>query len=282
VTANDRYTRPLASSAALVLIDVQRDFLDLPDDGAAMPVAGTCAAIPAMAKLATAFRERRLPIVHVIRLYQPGGSNVELVRRQSIEQGARIAVPGSAGSQIAAELLPNVVELDHELLLAGGFQRVGAAEHVVYKPRWGALFNTCLDRHLRESGSNTPVFAGCNFPNCPRTSIHEASERDFRIVLVSDAISGLYDRGVEECRAIGAKVLGLSETLDWLARWLRVSLSDIGARRPSPNMEECGCFSVSWSISSRSPRSATSPGRPRSATSPSPHFPPRSPSSKES
>jgi len=201
-----------------VLIDVQRDFLDLPDDGAPMPVAGTCAAIPAMAKLATAFRERRLPIVHVIRLYQPGGSNVELVRRQSIEQGARIAVPGSAGSQIAAELLPNVVELDHELLLAGGFQRVGAAEHVMYKPRWGAFFNTCLDRHLRESGSNTLVFAGCNFPNCPRTSIYEASERDFRIVLVSDAISGLYDRGVEECRAIGVEVLGLSETLDWLAR----------------------------------------------------------------
>ena len=218
MTANDRYTRPLASSVALVLIDVQRDFLDLPDDGAAMPVAGTCAAIPAMAKLATAFRERRLPIVHVIRLYQPGGSNVELVRRQSIEQGARIAVPGSAGSQIAAELLPNVVELDHELLLAGGFQRVGAAEHVMYKPRWGAFFNTCLDRHLRESGSNTLVFAGCNFPNCPRTSIYEASERDFRIVLVSDAISGLYDRGVEECRAIGVEVLGLSETLDWLAR----------------------------------------------------------------
>ena len=218
MTANDRYTRPLASSVALVLIDVQRDFLDLPDDGAAMPVAGTCAAIPAMAKLATAFRERRLPIVHVIRLYQPDGSNVELVRRQSIEQGARIAVPGSAGSQIAAELLPNVVELDHELLLAGGFQRVGAAEHVMYEPRWGAFFNTCLDRHLRESGSNTLVFAGCNFPNCPRTSIYEASERDFRIVLVSDAISGLYDRGVEECRAIGVEVLGLSESLDWLAR----------------------------------------------------------------
>ena len=217
MTAN-RYTRPLPSSAALVLIDVQRDFLDLPSDDAPMPVAGTCAAIPAMAKLAKAFRERLPPIVHVIRLYQPDGSNVEPVRRQSIEQGARIAVPGSAGSQIAAELLPNAVELDHELLLAGGFQRVGATEHVMYKPRWGAFFKTGLDRHLRESGSDTLVFAGCNFPNCPRTSIYEASERDFRIVLVSDAISGLYDRGVEECRAIGVEVLGLSETLDWLAR----------------------------------------------------------------
>ena len=166
MTAN-RYTRPLPSSAALVLIDVQRDFLDLPSDDAPMPVAGTCAAIPAMAKLAKAFRERLPPIVHVIRLYQSDGSNVDRVRRQSIERGARIAVPGSAGSQIAAELLPNVVELDHELLLAGGFQRVGATEHVMYKPRWGAFFKTGLDRHLRESGSDTLVFAGCNFPNCP-------------------------------------------------------------------------------------------------------------------
>jgi nicotinamidase-related amidase len=217
MTANDFYTSPLARSAALVLIDVQRDFLDIPGDDAPMPVDGTRAAIPAMAKLAAAFRERGLPIVHAVRLYRQDGSNVDLVRRLSIEQGARIAVPGSAGSQIAAELLPNVVELDHELLLAGGFQQVGTAEHVMYKPRWGAFYDTNLDRHLRERGSNTLVFVGCNFPNCPRTSVYEASERDFRIVLVSDAMSGLYDRGIEECRAIGVDVRNLSETLDWLA-----------------------------------------------------------------
>ncbi len=218
MTVGDPYTRPLAGSAALVLIDVQRDFLDIPGDDAPMPVAGTRAAISAMAKLAKAFRERELPIVHVVRLYQPDGSNVDPVRRRLIEQGARIAAPGSTGSQIAAELLPNVVELDHELLLSGGLQQVGTAEHVMYKPRWGAFFHTDLERHLRESSSDTLVLAGCNFPNCPRTSIYEASERDFRIILVSDAVSGLYDRGVEECRAIGVDVRDLSATLDWLAR----------------------------------------------------------------
>jgi nicotinamidase-related amidase len=217
MTVGDPYTRPLAGSAALVLIDVQRDFLDMPGGDVPMPVDGTRASIPAMAKLATAFRERRLPIVHAVRLYQPDGSNVDPVRRRLIEQGARIAAPGSAGSQIVGELLPNVVELDHELLLSGGLQQVGTAEHVIYKPRWGAFYHTELERHLRESGSNTLVFAGCNFPNCPRTSIYEASERDFRIVLVSDAVSGLYDRGVEECRAIGVDVRDLSQTLDWLA-----------------------------------------------------------------
>ena len=222
MTVGDPYTRPSAGSAALVLIDVQRDFVDVSDHmggkQASMPVAGTAAAIAAMSKLAKAFRERRLPIVHVVRLYQPDGSNVDLVRLRLVEQGARIAAPGSAGSQIAADMLPDVVELDHELLLSGGLQQIGTAEHVIYKPRWGAFYRTSLERHLRESGIDTVVFAGCNFPNCPRTSIYEASERDFRIVLVSDAVSGLYDRGVDECRAIGVDVRDLSATLDWLAR----------------------------------------------------------------
>jgi nicotinamidase-related amidase len=218
VTQPDPYTRPLAQSAALLLIDMQRDFIDAPGADAAMPVAGTYAVLPAIAKLASAFRMRRLPIVHVIRLYRPDGSNVDLVRRHSIERGARVAVPGSPGSQIAAELLPGDVELDHELLLAGGFQQIGDTEHVLYKPRWGAFYDTGLECHLRENGSDTVVFAGCNFPNCPRTSMYEASERDFRIVLVADAVSGVYERGTDECRAIGVAVRDVTETLDWLVR----------------------------------------------------------------
>ena len=89
-------------------------------------------------------------------------------------------------------------------------------EYVMYKPRWGAYYDTNLDRHLRETSSDTVVFAGCNFLSCPRASIYQASERDFRIALVSDAISGLYARGIGECRVIGVEVLGLSETQDWL------------------------------------------------------------------
>ena len=138
------------------------------------------------------------------------------MRKQAIEKGARYAVPGSVGSQIAEELLPNPVELDHELLLSGELQQVGPREHVIYKPRWGAFYQTKLEQHIRDTGSDTLVFAGCNFPNCPRTSIYEASERDFRIVLVSDALSGIDDRGVKESRAIGVDVRDLSATLDWL------------------------------------------------------------------
>src|ERR1700759_2955504 len=164
----DQYTRPLPGSAALVVIDVQRDFYAV---DAPLPVEGTAAAIPAMARLATEFRDRALPIVPVARPYRPDGSNADIVRKLAIEQGARIAVPGSTGSQIAPELLPNPVELDHELLLSGELQQLGRREHIMYKPRWGAFYQTKLERHLRDSGSDTGVFAGCKLPNLSFTVV---------------------------------------------------------------------------------------------------------------
>src|SRR5207247_11453968 len=98
--------------------------------------------------------------------------------------------------------------LDTELLLAGGIQRVAPGEAIIYKPRWGAFYQTPLEAHLRALGVCTLVFAGCNFPNCPRASIYEASERDFRLVLAEDATSGLYERGKDELENIGLVLVG--------------------------------------------------------------------------
>ena len=66
---------------------------------------------------------------------------------------------------------------------------------------------------LRGWGVNTLVVCGCNFPNCPRTSVYEASERDLRVVLVEDAISGLYEQGRREMENIGVTVTGVEECL---------------------------------------------------------------------
>jgi hypothetical protein len=38
---------------------------------------------------------------------------------------------------------------------------------------------------LRKLEVTTLTFVGCNFPNCPRTSIYEATERDLRVVAVT-------------------------------------------------------------------------------------------------
>src|SRR5207244_13482743 len=98
-------------------------------------------------------------------------------------------------------------ELVAELLLRGELQRIGEHEVVIYKPRWGAFYDTPLHAHLARLGVSTVAFCGVNFPNCPRTSIYEASERDFRVVLATDAISGSYERGERELSNIGVRMM---------------------------------------------------------------------------
>lgn len=119
--------------------------------------------------------------------------------------------------QIAADLLPDDTgSLDCARLLAGKVQTLSANEVVIYKPRWGAFYKTPLNTHLQACGVNTLVFAGCNFPNCPRTSIYEASERDYRIVVARDALSGLYEHGISELQNIGVRFLTVADLIDQL------------------------------------------------------------------
>jgi hypothetical protein len=76
-----------------------------------------------------------------VRIYQPNGSNVDLCRREQVEQGAQLVLAGSPGCEIASGLLSDQqTRLHMESLLAGQIQRVGPYEVVIYKPRWGALY----------------------------------------------------------------------------------------------------------------------------------------------
>ncbi len=202
--SDDPYTAPEFTSIALVTIDTQREYLD----GQSLEVPGTTAILPAIARMLRAFRRANAPIVHIIRLYGRDGADADLCRRGLLETGAAILAPDGEGSQLPPELLADPgVRLDPALLLAGEIQRISDTEVVIYKPRWGAFFRTPLEAHLRSVGASTVVFCGANFPNCPRTSVYEASERDFRIVLARDAVSGLYSRGERELAAIGVRLM---------------------------------------------------------------------------
>lgn len=188
---------------------MQRDFA-LPDAPARVP--GTAEAAPKMGRLVEAFRRAGRPVVHVVRLYLPDGSNADLCRRGALERGERVASPGGDGAELLDELKPSpAARLDPERLLAGELQELGANEWAMHKPRWGAFYRTPLEEHLRTLGADTVVVCGCNFPNCPRATVYEASERDLRVVLVTDAVSGLYERGAEELANIGVGLFGSEE-----------------------------------------------------------------------
>lgn len=214
----DPYLSPDLAAAALLTIDTQRDLLD----GGPAEIPETSQALPQMQALVKAFRAAQRPIVHVVRLYRPDGENVDLCRRSLVEGGAAILAPATYGAELAPELLPDdPPALDSELLLSGGIQPLGPREAVVYKPRWSAFYDTPLEAHLRGLGVSTLVFAGCNFPNCPRASIYDASCRDFRLVLAEDAVSGLYERGRAELESIGVSLLrsdAVAETVRSAAR----------------------------------------------------------------
>ena len=138
-------------------------------------------------------------------------------RRANIEDGATVVRPGTDGAELVEALRPSSdTRLDTERLLAGQFQRIGPGEYVMYKPRWSAFYRTDLADFLETRGVDTVVVCGCNVPNCPRTTIYEASERDYRIVFVPDATSGVYERGVRELENIGVGIKRTAETIDWL------------------------------------------------------------------
>jgi nicotinamidase-related amidase len=199
-----KYTEPQLAKSALVTIDTQCDFA-LPGGAAGIP--GTIDIISNMKSLLTAYRQCGLPIVHIVRLYMPEASNVDLCRKGMIEDGTRIVAPDTDGAELVTDLKPNPdVKLDSDLLLKGEIQVWGKKEFVIYKPRWGAFYNTPLHDHMHNLGVNTLVICGCNFPNCPRTTVYEASERDYKLVLVEDAVSGIYEKGKAELRNIGVRI----------------------------------------------------------------------------
>ncbi len=211
----DSHTDPSLKNAALLTIDVQNDFTL---EGAVAEIDGTREAVPKIVRLLELFRKLDLPIFHIVRLYLADGSNVDLCRREAICDGQKIVAPNTPGADLVSELKPLDVELDAENLLHGLVQQIGHFEHVIYKPRWGAFYGTNLEEELHELYIDTLIVTGANFPNCPRTTIYEASERDFRIIVAEDAISGIYQRGVEELEEIGCWVLEVEDIVEMFAK----------------------------------------------------------------
>ena len=194
----DSHIAPELDRSALLVIDTQVDFVD----GGASPVPGTSAVVPVVARLVAAFRAAGRPVVHVVRLYD--GDDVDLARRTLLSSGAPIVRPGSAGAQVVPDLLPaGAPGLDAPRLLAGELQLLGPGEWAMWKPRWGAFHRTGLDDHLRALGVSTVVLAGCNYPNCPRAAVYGASERDYRVLLAADAISGVQPAHLAEAAGMG-------------------------------------------------------------------------------
>ncbi|WP_177181189.1 GNAT family N-acetyltransferase [Parapedobacter koreensis] len=195
---------------------MQKDFAH---SGGSAYIDGTEEIIAPLSELANIFRKHGKAIFHIIRLYHQDGSNAELCRKDSISSGRSMVVPHSEGAEIITDLLPEISRpYSHEDLLQGNIIQCGNSDYVLYKPRWGAFYHTMLHDLLQSKGITSLFIAGCNFPNCPRTTIYEASERDYKTAIIPATISGLYERGLKEMQHIGVHVFDALSPVDFFLK----------------------------------------------------------------
>jgi len=206
----DTYTRPEPQQSALITIDLQNDFC-LP--GAPAEGEGALKAAQQAALAVNLYRELGLPIFHVIRLYslEQGAETVDVCRREAVESGTPLLAPDSDGAQPVKSLLPEGIRLDPARLFSGEPQTISNNECILYKPRWGCFHETRLHELLQQRSITTLAITGTWFSNCVRTTIYEATARDYRIVALRDAIAGMYPRGEEDIRKIKCGVCSCNE-----------------------------------------------------------------------
>jgi nicotinamidase-related amidase len=173
------------ATTALILIDMQRDFLEPGGFGEALgnDVARLRGAIEPCRRLLVAARRAGLLIIHTREGHLPDLSDAppEKIARGSPsmrigDQGpmGRILVRGEVGHDIIAELLPR------------------AAEPVVDKSGKGAFYRTELHLLLESRSIRTLLVGGVTTEVCVHSTVREANDRGYRCVVVGDACASYF------------------------------------------------------------------------------------------
>ncbi|MBW4678597.1 MAG: cysteine hydrolase [Microcoleus vaginatus WJT46-NPBG5] len=179
------YELPLDGNVALLIIDMQRDFLEPGGFGEALgnDVSRLQAIVPAVKQLLEVFRTYKLPVLHTIEGHQPDLSDCPPAKRlrgkSQLKIGdvgpmGRILILGEAGNAIIPELEP----------LAG--------EIVISKPGKGAFYHTHLESLLREKKITHLIITGVTTEVCVQTTMREANDRGFECLLVEDATESYF------------------------------------------------------------------------------------------
>jgi len=138
-------------NAALVVVDIQNDYFP----GGRMALDGSLEAAANASRLLAAFRERRLPVLHV--------------QHVSLRPGATFFLPDTPGVGIHATVAPQ----DGEPVLRKHFPN--------------AFRDTGLEPQLREAGATQLVVAGMMTHMCIDTTVRAAFDLGFACRLAHDA-----------------------------------------------------------------------------------------------
>jgi len=172
-------------TAALLVIDMQRDFLEPGGFGHALgnDVSLLRQTIAPTSRVVTAARERGLLVAHTREGHRPDLSDLpasKLTRgRLPLRIGdhgpmGRILVRGEPGHDIIPELAP------------------ASGEPVIDKPGKGAFHATDLDAVLRNRGITQLIVCGVTTEVCVHTTVREANDRGFDCLVLSDCTGSYF------------------------------------------------------------------------------------------
>ena len=170
---------------ALVVIDMQRDFVEPGGFGASLgnDVTRLHPAIGPIATLLAAWRARGWPVVHTRESHLADLSDCPPAKRLRGSPSLRIGEPGpmgrllirgEPGTSIIAALAP------------------AEGEWVVDKPGKGMFWATGLHETLQAAGVTHLVFTGVTTEVCVQTSMREANDRGYDCLLVSDGTESYF------------------------------------------------------------------------------------------
>jgi len=170
---------------ALVIIDMQRDFLEPGGFGAALgnDVSRLRPAIAPCRAVLDAARAQGLLVIHTREGHRPDLSDAPRLKVERGDPALRIGAPGpmgrilvrgEPGHDIIAELYPQ------------------AGEPVIDKPGKGAFYQTDLDLMLRNRGIETLLVGGVTTEVCVNTTVREANDRGFRCIVLGDCCASYF------------------------------------------------------------------------------------------
>jgi len=171
--------------AAIVIIDMQRDFLEAGGFGAALgnDVSRLQAAVePCRATLAAA-RSLGMLVIHTREGHRPDLSDAPPHKVNRGDPNNRIGARGPMGRILVRG------EPGHDIILELYPQ---PDEPVIDKPGKGAFYQTDMELMLRNRGIDTLFVCGVTTEVCVNTTVREANDRGFRCIVLSDCCASYF------------------------------------------------------------------------------------------
>lgn len=178
------YLFPPARTALLV-IDMQRDFIEAGGFGAALgnDVSQLAACVPVVAALLALARAQDWLVVHTRESHLFDLSDCppsKLIRGNAhcrigdVGAMGRILIRGEAGN----DFVPSLQPIEGEI--------------VIDKPGKGAFYGTTLQQQLQLLGITHLLFSGVTTEVCVQSSMREANDRGYECLLIEDASASYF------------------------------------------------------------------------------------------